>query len=409
MEDYRILVRLGPHAGNRRLTNMFGSFEGRFAIDPSIPGLDTTVRLQASASHSQVKGSARTIRYLQIMSQDPRFTVTGVNRPRVTPIGKTDADLTFRHNETGLKGRIEVKDMSADSQRRNLRDIKLQILKMGHDHRQMGEWQYWINRQGNIPEVKEFARQHGVLIYERLGTGSFRPGTESFQKFLNEQDQRFLAQARMQVVSGGVQAGLGAFLFWTGSAAALQDVRELLEQDRARRDSWLRLGEHGSLVMSGAGLTVGGMARVGQSFSSLQGSSRMMMAGKWGGRAGVAGFVAAEGFVLWQYASGTMSDRQFVANQATLGGGIVGSLSGAWAGAKGGAGAGALIGSFFGPPGTAVGASIGGTIGAIGGGLAGGYVGATMGLNQASRSYHLHDQEQEERLAEFLHDLFARE
>jgi hypothetical protein len=101
-------------------------------------------------------------------------------------------------------------------------------------------------------------------------------------------------------------------------------------------------------------------------------STRLVSLTKWGGRLGVAGTVLAEGFLVSQYMSGDLTERQFWHGQASLGGGLAGGFAGAWVGAKvgaaTGAGIGAAVGSIIPGAGTAAGAAIGAS--------AGGFIGA---------------------------------
>ena len=108
--------------------------------------------------------------------------------------------------------------------------------------------------------------------------------------------------------------------------------------------------------------------------------------GKWLRRAGVVGLVASEGYIIHGFATGRLSEREFVTAQSA----IVGGGLGGWAGATGGAAAGAAIGVWFGGVGAGPGALIGGIIGGIGGGFGG----AKLAEMAASGFYGRLDQEQ---------------
>ena len=87
-----------------------------------------------------------------------RFKLDGLNQPRSNSAGRTDADIVFQHQSTGLQVRMEVKNMTPASQRANLREIQSQILKMAEDARSTGEMQVWANRQDVLPEVRRILR-----------------------------------------------------------------------------------------------------------------------------------------------------------------------------------------------------------------------------------------------------------
>ena len=165
---------------------------------------------------------------------------------------------------------------------------------------------------------------------------------------------------------------------------------------------WLRVGEHGSTLLAGAGSSVAGAAQLVRQIPVLANSARLVRLTKWGGRLGMAGSVLAEVFLVNQYISGNLTERQFWHGQASLGGGLAGGGAGGLVGFKAGVGIGGAIGSFFGPGGTIIGVGIGGTIGLIGGGFGGGYAGAHFaGLGVEGR-YRLKDAEQQEKYSQFL-------
>lgn len=149
-------------------------------------------------------------------------------------------------------------------------------------------------------------------------------------------------------------------------------------------------------MLAGGGFGVAGATQ----FAS---SSRFVSLTRWSGRLGVAGTVLAEGFVVLQYKSGELTERQFWRGQAEFGGGLAGGAAGAWAGAKVGAAVGAGIGSFVAPgPGTAFGAILGGKIGAFGGGMGGGFAGAHFAAGGVDGACRLNDAAQQESHAQFL-------
>jgi len=296
---------------------------------------------------------------------------------------------------------MEVKDVSLSSQRANLAKIQSQILKMAHDARLTGEIQIWGNRQNILPEIRTFAEQHGIPVAERLrtGTSNLRPEDLRFERFANELDQRFRFQARLNAIAGSVRLGMGAFMAYQASRQLENDFSDF---GGSQRD-WLRLGEHASILLGGGSFAVAGTAQLlTHQIPRLADNGRLISVTRWGGRAGVAGTVLTEGFLISQYISGDLTERQFLLGQASFGAGLAGGAAGGYVGLKAGALAGGAIGSIFGPAGTAIGAGIGGTIGAIGGGIGGGYAGAHFAERSVESLYQFQDSEQAERYAQFL-------
>jgi len=113
-------------------------------------------------------------------------------------------------------------------------------------------------------------------------------------------------------------------------------------------------------------------------------------AGKWLGRGGLVVLVVTEGYIIQGFATGRLSEREFVtAQSAIIGGGL-----GGW----GGMAAGAAIGAIAPPPFDAV------TIpaGALIGGFAGGVAGAKLGEMAASGFYGRLDEEQQRQVEAFI-------
>lgn len=399
---YRQTLAQGRYSGKPMLMRMFGNFQpGAFNLNPSTPGLSTVVRILASDNPNKVKGHSRELRYAMSISNDPRFRDIRLGERRVyRHLGGGEADIVFRHQGTGLQVRMEVKNMTPFSQRRNLAKIQNQILRMAQDARRTGEMQVWANRENVLPEVRAFAERHGIRVEERLRTGraNWQAGDRSFQDFANGLDKELRVQARLTAMAGSVKAGMGAYL-------AYQAIRQLANDVAAfgsGEGDWLRIGEHGSTLLAGGGLGTAGVAQVTRQIPALANSARVVSLTKWGGRLGIAGTVLAEGFLLGQYMSGDLTERQFWHGQASLGGGLVGGAAGGFVGLKAGALTGGAIGTFFGPGGTLIGAGIGGTIGALGGGIGGGYAGSHFAGRGVERLYQLQDAEQQESYAHFL-------
>jgi len=115
-----------PFAGQRILTNAFKNFEGKYYLDPDIPGFEKTAQLVASNSKSQAKGAIRTIIYAQ-KAKMAGYKVEAMNKPTTTRLGKTDIDLILKSPKSGRVINIELKDVKNFSLNY---DLKLKLNKM---------------------------------------------------------------------------------------------------------------------------------------------------------------------------------------------------------------------------------------------------------------------------------------
>ncbi len=188
IEALRKIVRSGS-LGERGLQRIFHNFEGRMAIDPSIPGVEKTARLLASSNRAQVRGHTRELLYAIGIHNDGRNSLVEMNRKLDRPWGKTDADIVLHNQRTGLQGRIEVKNYSLRSQITNEAKLKAQMAKMAREARRTGQPQFWINRHGITPQLRRHATRSGILTLGNVGTGQRLPaGTQSFDRALARMD-----------------------------------------------------------------------------------------------------------------------------------------------------------------------------------------------------------------------------
>ena len=117
-------------------------------------------------------------------------------------------------------------------------------------------------------------------------------------------------------------------------------------------------------------------------------------AGKWLGRAGGVALVATEAYIIHGFATGRLSEREFVtAQSAVVGGGL-----GGWSGAVGGAAFGAL----FGPA-----APITVPLFAVIGGIGGGFAVAKLAEMAASGFYGRLDQEQKQQVTAYIYQQYG--
>jgi hypothetical protein len=180
-------------------------------------------------------------------------------------------------------------------------------------------------------------------------------------------------------IGGSANAGIGILLMLDTAAPAYDDLVASLDPASRSRASVLRLGQNGSLFVSGASLTMAGSSSLATLWTTNEAlAGRLASFSEWSGRAGVIFALAAEGFVIWQYEDGRISGRQAATFTACFAGGA----GGAWVGAVSGASAGATVGGFVGVwffgAGAAPGAAIGGAIGGILGGIGGGWGGSAL-------------------------------
>jgi hypothetical protein len=125
----------------------------------------------------------------------------------------------------------------------------------------------------------------------------------------------------------------------------------------------------------------------------------LQTARRWIRRGGVVVLVGTEAYYIQGFASGKLSNREFITAQSA----IVGGGLGGW----GGAAAGALIGTIVvgGPEDPFV--VIAAPAGALVGGLAGGFGGANLGQMAASGYYGRLDEDQKHRVEEFIYEQYG--
>src|SRR5271157_1459676 len=324
LEILRQTVRKGRYSGDPRLPRMFQNLERELTFDPEMPGLGRTILLSASDSTSQVRGASRTLRYAGVINGDRRFELTRLNEPYANAAGKTDADIEFRHMETGRKGRIEVKEWSEESQRTNLAKAESQFRKMAEDRRVSGRLQAWVNRRANTPEIEALGRKYQVPVYGDVATGkaAARPGQMTLKVVLDDIDRRAASFSRAS--GGGAQFGFGIYQLVVSGHAFSRELDLLLDPEQAGQASLLHLGESGSLALGGGFLAVSGGIKVAQTLEEARKlsdvgrvASRLSGLSKWSGRLGILATATAGGLVAWEYYRGGLTDRQFSDRKST--------------------------------------------------------------------------------------------
>lgn len=371
LEAMRQIVRSSRY-GQRGLERIFHDFDGRYALDPRIHGVEKSVRMLASPNVAQQRGYMRELVYAQGFHNDPRFQLVSMNEDRARAWGRTDADIVVRHQETGRQVRLEVKDVSLASQQTNMAKYKLQIDKMAKEARLTGELQFWFNRRPVLPELQEYALQRGVVAVGEVKTGGASRG-------LDLREARQLVHREALRVDQ-FRTGLAVASLVYGPWLLIEDAPETLRVIGVAGD-WrsmslndqLRLGEHASRTLAGAGMTIAGGASFGGRFVpiTMQGPlSAVARAGGWGSLAALG---AGEVFLVVRYRSGDLSGREFWTTQMVMASTATGTFIGGWVGTVSGSAV----------PFVPLGALIGG----LAGSAAGGYAGKTLAQHSAEWFY----------------------
>lgn len=319
LAEMRSLILASP-VDARGLNQIYHNFEGRYTIDPTIPGLEKSVLTQLSASKQQAKGYRREVLYAVAYHNDPRFSVVEMNRPLKRTWGNTDADLIVKHHPTGLYGRVEVKDYSLNSQRTNLGKLKIQIDKMSLEGRKTGALQFWMNARPVIPEIQGYAERAGVFVSGNVKTGkTIAPGSISVVDAMNQHEQQYF---KANITRASIGAGELAFAAWrlkNSIPEAVADLSEVWDPATRSTQSILRLAEHGSSTFAGAAMTVSGTSLTSARFAGEELQSRLYRVGRVGGIASVAALGLSESFLVTRYVHGGVLDREFWTSQWVLG------------------------------------------------------------------------------------------
>lgn len=355
LQALRDIVRASPY-GERGLKHIFKNFEGAHAIDPRIQGVEQSVRLLTSASKQQQKGYMRELTYASGFHNAPAFKLEAMNELRTRPWGNTDADLVTTHRATGQRVRIEVKDVSLDSQQRNLAKLKAQIDKMAAERLLTGELQYWVNRREVLPAIRDYALQRGVLVEGQVKTGATGRGVAL------KQLQRQIHHSALQIDRGRQFTAAAGLVFGPMLIADGLDEFGVLWDIKATggtwsdADRWLAL-QRTLDIAGGTGLTVYGSTYAVSRFAGTPTQGTAFRAGRIAGAGGVVLIGAAQAVSVYRYARGDITGREFWTAQGVNAGAFAITRAGSWLGGLGG--------TAFGPGGTTAGVLVGSTIGAL--------------------------------------------
>lgn len=348
--------------GNRGLRRMLGnldrSSDNEFVVKP---GVEKSLLRLNSPSKVQSKGYMRELLYARSLHNDERFSLIGMNQQRKGKFGLTDADVVVRDKSAGIFSRIEVKDVSPESQKTNIIKYKRQIDKMALDGRARGEIQYWVNRRTAIPEIREYAKTKGVVVYDNVKTGRNR-NDFSFDRVRDFINRDSASKASVRRLSASTSIVFGALLAKQG-ISELFDINDVMHtSDLWSADMQLKFGQNLSTLIAGGAMSSSGIANISRSFVEQRyqigftGASKALGVG-----AGLA-LISQEGFYISRYVRGDVSSREFWTSQWQMAGGAVGSA----VGAVGGASIGAVTGN---PILSSIGAMAGASIGSFTGGI----------------------------------------
>ena len=355
LQALREIVRASPY-GERGLTHIFKNFEGSHTIDPRIAGVEQSVRLLTSASQQQRKEYARELAYASGFQNHPEFKLEAMNELRVRPWGNTDADLVTSHRATGQRVRIEVKDVSIDSQQRNFTKLKEQIDKMALERMLTGELQYWVNRREVLPAIRDYALQRGVLVEGQVKTGSTSRGVDL------KELQRQIHLSALELDRGRQFTSAAGLVFGPMLIADGAEEFGVLWHNNAQGGSWSEADRWLALqraldVAGGAGITVYGGSYAVSRFAGHPTQGTAFRAGRVAGAGGVVLLGASQGVAIYRYARGDMTGREFWTAQGINVGTVAIARAGSWLGGLGG--------TVFGPGGTTAGVLVGGAFGSL--------------------------------------------
>lgn len=365
VQGFREIVKKSRY-GNRGLKNIFKNFRGEGYIDPNIPGVEKTISLVSSISRSQAKGAMRTLVYATKIYHHPEFELLGVNKYYRDKNGKilSDKDLLLRHKKTGVTYHIEVKDMKPSSQYADIKRLKRQIDLMAKDRSKNGEVKVWVNRHQTIPEIKNYAKRKGIILYENVGTGKMVK-TDFEKNVLDDLSKRANMMANQKIIIA--ETGMGILIFATSSYNIYQEYQK-------EKPDLLKIGENAGWGLLGAGMILSGISPLNSSSQLLSNIGRLT---------GIVGLIIAEGFIVIQYNRGNITLREFSTTTA----GIISAFIGAYGG-------------------SIIGTSIAGPIGGVIGGIIGGMIGYFAVQEISNLWYNYLDKQEKEKVFTNLYNYY---
>jgi hypothetical protein len=227
-------------------------------------------------------------------------------------------------------------------------------------------------------QARLFAGSHQVPVRGPAGSGPEIFGSLSSE----ESEARLMARLLDEIAPG-----------------TARDLRVLAGKAGTPGEGLFAAGKTGSQAVAAGSVMLDGARSVAP---SLTAGPVMATLGQWTGPIGWGALTAYEGFTVWQWQAGYMTDRQFTRHQAHFMGGLAAGAAAGWAGAKAGALAGGAIGALFGPAGVPVGAAVGAAVGALSGGVLGGTAGSRLGTMGVRSVFEFQDRRKEAEYLRFL-------
>ncbi len=336
--DYMRAIVRESRLGATRADRLYHNFDGRYSIDPRIPGVETTGRLTRSSNPNQAKGYRRELLYAVSIHNDPNFSLEAMNKPLKRPWGNTDADIEFRNKSTGLYGRIEVKDYSINSQMSLSKKLKIQIDKMAKEARYTGQPQVWVNRRAVHPAIRKYAEDRGIFVLERVSTGQMSNGkTISSTDAWGRVDREIIRVNRTRTAVASGQLAFGAWMLADSMPNAWEDYQAALNPNTESTQAWLRFGESGSKAFAGGVMTASGGSALASKFAGAELQGNLYRYGRVGGVTALAALGVSEVFAIARYRNGDVSSRDFWTTQYVMGTSASGAAVGGWIGTISGA------------------------------------------------------------------------
>lgn len=343
--------------GSDGLHRIFNNFEGRMSVDPSIPGLERTARLLASPNPSQVKGHTQELLYAIALHHDHRNQLVAMGRPMHRPWGRTDADILLRNHRTGLHGRIEIKDYSLKSQRRNHDRLTVQMDKMAREAQVTGQPQFWINRRSMSPALMAYAKRSGIQAFDNVATG--RRAVTPFAHTLDQMDRHFLHRARIRALGGSTMTLSGAMIAADSLPRAWGSLTHIVASDDPSAQAWLQLGRDLSYTTGGTGVMVSGTMLLASPMQNELMQGRLYRLGRLGGAASLVPLGAGVAIDAVRHYRGELDLHQLWRSSLHMAQVAAGAAVGGWVGGS--------IATIFtaNPAGTTAGSLSGGVIGGM--------------------------------------------
>lgn len=364
LDAMRELVRSGPY-GERGLRNIFKNFEGEYALDPRILGVERKVLHTTISNPANRKGAARELLIATAVHRNSDMNLIGLDRIVRRSWGATDKDIVLK--AYGVRCRIEVKNVTPAAQRADLGRLLGQIRKMGKERRLTDEQQVIISRHKLDPRLIAEAREQGVFVYDQVHSGANRhPDGYWDRDAINDLNSKLRKKARMRIIGPSLAIGLGAYSLYSGQDALREGLRNGEDWQVLQGISELGFGT-GSLAYGGLDFA---LKRAGE--EATERSLKILKSLKHGSVLLTAVMLAGEEItLLYRYDNGSISAREMFESQCGLAGAGVGTIMGG--------GIGFVVGIIIPSAGeeivlTTWGAGIGGFVGGVTGDLVGGKV-----------------------------------